>query len=134
MSLSPQFKQRAMTVILDSYLERFQAALALSASRGRYKGDVPRLVARLATMRRQSNIDFNAWVELTNEAGRTFDEWYDWYRREYSTPLEVFFNFSIDEWCMLGGLSGIAETLRAASGGLEGVVIVQAAAEAKKAS
>lgn len=111
MSLSPAFKQLAMTTILDSYLEKFRVALGVSAYRGGSKIELPRLVARLAMMRRQSQIDFNAWVELTNEAGRTFDEWYDWYQREYSTPLETLFNFTIDEWCKLGGVAGIAEIL-----------------------
>lgn len=111
MLLSTDFKTLAMMTVVDSYLYKFQIALGLSARRGRFKGDVPRLFARLAMFKRSGSTDFNEWDALTTEAGRTFDEWYDWYEREYSTPLEPLFNFTIDEFRALGGLSGIEEIL-----------------------
>lgn len=111
MSLSMEFKTIAMHILIDDYLGKFQTALGLSARRGGFKSDIPGLYARLAMFKRSGNTDFAAWTDLINEAGRTFDEWYDWQQREYSTPHEALFNFSIDEWCKLGGLSGIAETL-----------------------
>lgn len=82
MSLSPEVKTQAMKTVIDWYLERFQTALALSAKRGGYHGDLPRLYTRLALFKKNGDMDFNAWFTITQEAGQTFIEWVNWYRRD----------------------------------------------------
>lgn len=81
MSLSMEFKQRAMVATVDSYLLKFQEAMTLSAKRGGFKGGMSIMVARLYSWKKQRDYNFTAWATLTQEAGDMWTEWYDWYSR-----------------------------------------------------
>jgi len=113
-----------MHILREMALEQQQRLMdAMVMTAGREKGaGVGGHVYELATQISALNqwirlfdsgvLDFNRWAEITHQAGFYFDEWYDWYQREYSTPHEALFNVSIDEWCKLGGMAGIEEVLR----------------------
>jgi hypothetical protein len=101
--------------------QRLMAALTMTAGREKgagVGGHVHTLAMQISNLNAwvraydHQQGTFNAWAKITHEAGFYWDEWYEWYTREYSTPLEPLFNFSIDEWCKLGGLSGIASILQ----------------------
>lgn len=101
--------------------ERLMGALINTAGREKgagMGGHVHELAVQISDLNQwirefdKGNLDFNRWAEITHAAGFYWDAWYEWYTREFSTPLEPLFNFSIDEWCKLGGMSGIAEILR----------------------
>ncbi len=112
-----------MHILRDLALEQQQRLLeALTMTAGREKGagiggHVYELAAQISAFNQwirdfdKGNLDFNEWARITHAAGFYWDAWYEWYSREFSTPLEPLFNFSIDEWCKLGGFSGIAAIL-----------------------
>lgn len=81
MSLSIQFKQRAMTATVDSYLLKFQEAMTLSARRGGFKGGMSGMVAKLYSWKKQRDYNFTEWAKLTQDAGDLWIEWYDWYTK-----------------------------------------------------
>lgn len=113
-----------MHILREMALEQQQRLLdALIMTAGREKGagvggHAYQLSASIGALNKwirgfdDGNLDFNTWASVTHEGGRNFDEWYDWYQREYSTPLEPLFNFTIDEFLKLGGLTGIMDILR----------------------
>ena|SRR5258705_10086140 len=113
-----------MHILRDLALEQQQRLLdALTMTAGREKGagvggHVYQIAVSVSALNQwvrgfdNGNLNFDQWAKVTHEAGFCFDEWYDWYQREYSAPLEPLFNFSIDEWRKLGGMSGIEEILK----------------------
>lgn len=112
-----------MHILRELALEQQQRLMdALVMTAGREKGAgvggyVYNLSASIGALNKwirgfdADNLDFNTWAQVSTEAGRVFDEWYDWFQREYSTPHEPLFGFSIDEFCTIGGLTAIEEIL-----------------------
>lgn len=102
--------------------QRLMAALTLTAQREKGAGmgghahtlavQISNLNAWIRAYDNQQGT-FTRWAQITQEAGFYWDEWYEWYTREYSTPIETLFNFTVDEWCKLGGVAGIADILAA---------------------
>ena len=94
-------QSRWMAAVIASYQQKFIQALKLSAPRGGFKGDMPRMVARLAMWIKADctgTSTFKEWDALTQEASVLWDNWYDWYSRIYSRPNGLLGGLSIDEW------------------------------------
>lgn len=99
--MSPSEQSRWMAAVIASYQQKFIEALALSAARGGFRGDMPSMVARLAMWIRADfagTTTFQEWDTLTQEASQLWDNWYDWYSRFYTRPNDLLGGLSLDEY------------------------------------
>lgn len=72
--------------VIHEDMKRLVKAQALSARRGGCPIDLTQTIARQVAWLRASDATFKQWIDLTEQSGQLFLEWYDWYSGIKTAP------------------------------------------------